>query len=103
MDVYLDRTFPDSVVRASSNFDSHGFTIHPIFMLRPPDRKTMPCYVPYRCLLPKGIEGVLVTGLGVSADRDVMPVIRMQPDVQNQGYAAGRGRSNGRPRRQDPA
>jgi flavin-dependent dehydrogenase len=89
MDVYLDRTFPDSVVRAGSNFDSHGFTIHPIFMLRPPDRKTMPCYVPYRCLLPKGIQGVLVTGLGVSAHRDVMPVIRMQPDVQNQGYAAG--------------
>jgi len=89
MDVYLDRTFPDSVVRAGSNFDSHGFTIHPIFLLRPPDRKTMPCYVPYRCLLPKGIEGVLVTGLGVSAHRDVMPVIRMQADVQNQGYAAG--------------
>lgn len=89
MDVYLDRTYPDSVVRASSNFDSHGFTIHPMFLLRPPDRETLPCYVPYRCLLPKGIEGVLVTGLGVSAHRDVMPVIRMQPDVQNQGYAAG--------------
>ena len=89
MDVYLDRTFPDSVVRANSNFDSHGFTIHPIFMLRPPDRKAMPCYVPYRCLLPQGMEGILVTGLAVSAHRDVMPVIRMQPDVQNQGYAAG--------------
>ncbi|MEN6576701.1 MAG: FAD-dependent oxidoreductase [Phycisphaerales bacterium] len=89
MDVYLDRTFPDSVVRASSNFDSHGFTIHPMFLLRPPDHKALPCYVPYRCLLPKGIEGVLVTGLGVSAHRDVMPVIRMQPDIQNQGYAAG--------------
>ncbi|MBN1510208.1 MAG: FAD-dependent oxidoreductase [Sedimentisphaerales bacterium] len=89
MDVYLDRTFPDTVVRASSNFDSHGFTIHPIFLLRPPNRETMPCYVPYRCLLPRGIEGVLVTGLAVSAHRDVMPVIRMQADVQNQGYAAG--------------
>jgi len=89
MDVYLGRTFPDSVVRASSNFDSHGFTIHPMFMLRPPDQKTMPCYVPYRCLLPRGIEGVLVTGLAVSAHRDVMPVIRMQADIQNQGYAAG--------------
>ncbi|MGE5293830.1 MAG: FAD-dependent oxidoreductase, partial [Solirubrobacterales bacterium] len=89
MDVYLDRTFPDSVVRANSNFDSHGFTIHPLFLLRPPDQKALPCYVPYRCLLPKGIEGVLVTGLAVSAHRDVMPVIRMQPDVQNQGYAAG--------------
>jgi hypothetical protein len=89
MDVYLDRTFPDSVVRANSNFDSHGFTIHPMFLIRPPDRKSLPCYVPYRCLLPQGIEGILVTGLAVSAHRDVMPVIRMQPDVQNQGYAAG--------------
>ena len=89
MDVYVGRTFPDSIVRASSNFDSHGFTVHPIFILRPPDRKTMPCYVPYRCLLPKGIEGILVTGLAVSAHRDVMPVIRMQADIQNQGYAAG--------------
>jgi flavin-dependent dehydrogenase len=89
MDVYLGRTFPDTIVAASSNFDSHGFTIHPLFMLRPPDRKTMPCHVPYRCLLPKGIEGVLATGLAVSAHRDVMPVIRMQADIQNQGYAAG--------------
>jgi len=89
MDAYLGRTFPDTIVQASSNFDSHGFTIHPMFMLRPPDRKTLPCYVPYRCLLPKGIEGILVTGLAVSAHRDVMPVIRMQADIQNQGYAAG--------------
>ncbi len=89
MDVYLGRTFPDTVVAASSNFDSHGFTIHPMFLLRPPDRKTMPCHVPYRCLLPAGLDGILVTGLAVSAHRDVMPVIRMQPDIQNQGYAAG--------------
>ncbi len=89
MDVYLGRTFPDTVVAASSNFDSHGFTIHPMFLLRPPDRKTMPCHVPYRCLLPAGFDGILVTGLAVSAHRDVMPVIRMQADIQNQGYAAG--------------
>jgi hypothetical protein len=89
MDVYLGRTFPDTVVQANSNFDSHGFTIHPMFLLRPPDRKALPCHVPYRCLLPQGIDGMLVTGLAVSAHRDVMPVIRMQPDIQNQGYAAG--------------
>ena len=39
--------------------------------------------------MPKGIEGIAVTGLGASADRDAMPVIRMQPCVQNQGYAVG--------------
>ena len=27
--------------------------------------------------------------VGVSAHRDSMPILRMQPDVQNQGYAAG--------------
>ena len=51
-----------------------------------------PAYVgdlPYRCLLPKGIEGLLVTGLGASADRDAMTLIRMQADLENQGYAAG--------------
>ena len=41
-----------------------------------------------RCL-PRGLDGILVTGLGVSAHRDAMPVIRMQADVQNQGYACG--------------
>jgi hypothetical protein len=46
-------------------------------------------YVPFRALLPKGLEGIVVTGLGASADRDAMPVIRMQPCLQNQGYAVG--------------
>lgn len=89
LDAYMGRTFPDTIVMAKSNFDTHGFTIHPMFMIRPPDRASVPTYVPYRCLLPKEMDGILVTGLGVSAHRDVMPVIRMQPDIQNQGYAAG--------------
>ena len=40
-------------------------------------------------MLPKGVENVLVAGIGFSADRDSSPVIRMQPDIQNNGYAAG--------------
>ena len=88
-DFLAQRTFPDSICLSSSNFDTHGFTIHPLFLVKPPDKARMWVYVPYRCLLPRGVEGVLVTGLGVSAHRDAIPVIRMQPDVQNQGYAAG--------------
>jgi hypothetical protein len=30
-----------------------------------------------------------VTGIGLSAHRDAQPIVRMQPDVQNFGYAAG--------------
>ena len=89
LDISNNRTYPDTIVIARSNFDTHGFTIHPVFMLKPPDRKEMLVNVPYRCLLPKGLDDILVTGLGVSAHRDAMPVIRMQPDIQNQGYAAG--------------
>ena len=89
MDIRLARVFPDTIVKARSNFDTHGFTVHPLFMIVPPDHDPLEAYVPLRALLPRGLEGVLVTGLGISAHRDAMPVIRMQADVQNQGYAAG--------------
>lgn len=90
LDIYNFRTYPDSVVVTYCSFDSHGFTIHPLCMFkRRGELFAAAAYTPYRSLLPKGIEGILVTGLGISADRDAMPVLRMQPDLQNQGYAAG--------------
>jgi len=89
MDISVGRTYPDTIVISRSNFDTHGFTVHPMFTIKPPDREEMFVNVPYRCLLPKDLDGILVTGLGVSAHRDAMPVIRMQADIQNQGYAAG--------------
>lgn len=89
LDILAQRTFPDTVVTAISNFDTHGFIIHPVFMVAVPDHEPLQAHVPFRCLLPPGVEGVLVTGLGMSAHRDALPVLRMQADVQNQGYAAG--------------
>ncbi|MGC9034961.1 MAG: FAD-dependent oxidoreductase [Verrucomicrobiia bacterium] len=89
MDIMMGKTFKDTVVICKSDFDSHGHTIHPLFLLRPPDRKSIEARVPYRSLLPAGIDGVIVTGLSVSSHRDALPVIRMQADVQNQGYAMG--------------
>lgn len=89
LDVFNERTYPDTVGKSHSNFDTHGYTIHPFFSLEPPNKKGVDAYTPYRALLPKGLEGILVTGLGISAHRDAMPILRMQPDIQNQGYAAG--------------
>lgn len=89
MDIRLARVFPDTINTARSNFDTHGFTVHPLFMIVPPDHDPRTGHVPLRALLPRGLDGMLVTGLGISAHRDAMPVIRMQADVQNQGYAAG--------------
>ena len=88
-DVMNERTYPDTVVRTYSNFDSHGQTAHDAFFIEDPGHKPMYVNLPYRCLLPKTLDGVLVTGLGISAHRDAMPILRMEPDVQNQGYAAG--------------
>lgn len=91
LDILSGRTFPDTVFTAASNFDTHGFIVHPVFMVSEPaaDYKAIQAHVPFRCMLPRGIEGVIVTGLGMSAHRDALPVLRMQADVQNQGFAAG--------------
>lgn len=89
VDFLCGRTYPDSITLARSNFDSHGFTVHPVFAVKPPDHASLDAYVSWRCLLPAGLENIAVTGLGLSCHRDALPVVRMQPDVQNQGYAVG--------------
>ena len=88
-DFLLGRTYHDTIVDAISNFDTHGFTVHGLFLLTPTSEEPLTAKVPYRALLPAGLDGLLVTGLGISAHRDAMPVVRMQADVQNQGFAAG--------------
>lgn len=91
LDVYNGRTYPDTISVHFSSFDTHGFTEDPFFSLKPPAHsgEDVTAFVPFRALLPKGLEGIAVTGLGASAHRDAMPVIRMQPCLQNQGYAVG--------------
>lgn len=88
-DVVTGRTFPDTISHHRSNFDAGALPDDLMFLVK--DMKG-PVYIadmPYRCLIPKGMEGLLVTGLSASAHRDAMTLTRMQPDLQNQGYAAG--------------
>lgn len=89
MDVTNERTYPDVVVQTYSNFDSHGHTVHENFFIEDPGHHGMRVNLPYSSFLPRRVDGLLVIGLGLSAHRDAMPILRMQPDVQNQGYAAG--------------
>ncbi|MEA3364150.1 MAG: FAD-dependent oxidoreductase, partial [Candidatus Hydrogenedentes bacterium] len=88
LDIITQRTFPDTVgISQGGRLDSHGFTIHPYYFIN--NHLGGIAYTPYRCLLPKGLDGILVVGLAVSAHRDATPSIRMQPCMQNLGYAAG--------------
>jgi len=99
---YLDqiagRTYPDAIVLSGSDYDSHGYPSETYFALIPHTDQTRKanhpapggtCYTPYRCLLPRGLEGILATGLGMSMHRDATAMVRMQLDMHNQGYAAG--------------
>jgi ribulose 1,5-bisphosphate synthetase/thiazole synthase len=90
-DVINKRRYPDTISYHKSSFDTHGMIVDPYFVLSPPmERHTIyDADVPLRSLLPKGLEGIIVTGLGASAHRDAMPVIRMQSCLQNQGFAVG--------------
>ncbi|MBM4164130.1 MAG: FAD-dependent oxidoreductase [Lentisphaerae bacterium] len=89
-DVVNRRTHADTVMQSHSDLDSHGYTVHENFLIADFGRKKFfAANFPYRAMLPKRLDGLLVIGLGVSAHRDAMPVLRMQADIQNAGYAAG--------------
>lgn len=90
LDVVNERTFPDTIVQGRSDFDSHGYSVDDICYISEINGKRIyGINVPYRAILPKTLDGLAVIGLGASAHRDAMPLMRMQPDIQNMGYAAG--------------
>ncbi|MHB8899901.1 MAG: FAD-dependent oxidoreductase [Thermoguttaceae bacterium] len=91
IDFLTARTFPDTIVQHRSRFDLHGWASGDFFWtkeIRAANHVTLEANAPYRALLPKTLDGLLVVGLGMSADRDAMSILRMQADLQNQGYAA---------------
>jgi ribulose 1,5-bisphosphate synthetase/thiazole synthase len=89
-DVMLNRTYPDIVCITRSNFDTHGQTIDPQFLIISTEHKPLQVNLPYRAILPRETDNLAVIGLGLSASRDAMPILRMIPDVQNQGWVAAK-------------
>ena len=98
-DVTSMRPFPDVVVQAQSRQDSHGYLTDDFRFLSEPSAVVVPgkgemryqyiVNVPLRSLLPQGISGLAVIGLGAGCARDVLPIVRMQADFMNMGYAVG--------------
>jgi len=85
------RTYPDTIAVAHSIFDygpTQCYPLDPAF-LATGDPGELSIDIPLRCCLPKGLDGVLVAAVGLSAAHDAMPMIRMQADLQNLGYAVG--------------
>ena len=88
-DILTKRTFPDTISHHRSNFDAGAHPDTEMFLVKDMKGPVFTCDLPYRCVTPQGLEGILVTGLGASTTRDAMTLTRMQPDLQNQGYAVG--------------
>ncbi len=88
----ISRPFADGINMAVSNYDMHGIPISEpgayAGVMAPPG-ENMEFIVPYRSILPKGLQGLLMVGRCMSATNDGLASARMEPDVINQGYAAG--------------
>ena len=90
------RQFPDVIAYAYSHFDNHGYDFENesdeamlwVWTLGNWSRK-FGCEIPYRCLLPLGIEGILVACRAISLTHDAHNQLRMQRDMQRLGEAAG--------------
>lgn len=87
-DQLLQKQWPDVVNIAFSNHDMKGHSTSDWIKLGliPPN---LMIEIPYRALLPVGIDLLLVTGKAISATHDALPAIRMQADLENLGAACG--------------
>lgn len=86
-DQLLQRSWPDVINIHFSNHDVKGVSGADWINigLIPPN---LEIEIPYRLLLPKGIDGLLVAGKAISATHDALPAIRMQSDLENLGGVA---------------
>jgi hypothetical protein len=83
------RKFPDSVAKCNYPVDIHlpndsGVNLHHVL----PEGDWYE--IPYRCLVPMGVENLLVAGRCISADFEAQSSMRVQVPVRAIGEAAGR-------------
>jgi len=85
----IDGVVPDDNILMSANsIDVHGAMGGPAGGLYMPIKKNM-YGVPYRCLLPKNVDGLLLAGRCISADSPAAGAIRVMPPAMAIGQAAG--------------
>ena len=78
----------DNILLSANSIDVHGAMGGPAGGLYMPIEKDM-YGVPYRCLLPKNVKGLLLAGRCISADSAAAGAIRVMPPAMAIGQAAG--------------
>ncbi|HET7815573.1 MAG TPA: FAD-dependent oxidoreductase [Candidatus Baltobacteraceae bacterium] len=86
-DVLAARSFPDAVARSAYPIDIHnpsgsGTTTHRLAAGESYE-------IPYRCLVPDNVDGLLVAGRCISTTHEALASTRLTPTVMTLGQAAG--------------
>ncbi|WP_154857317.1 FAD-dependent oxidoreductase [Cyclobacterium xiamenense] len=90
-DVAEGTHFEDVISLASSDFDPHNVGSSEFskcgFLL--PHSNDVTVEIPYRCLVPKTIDGLLISGRGISQTNNALQFTRMTADIIVLGYLTG--------------
>jgi len=94
LDVNAFRTYPDIICISASAFDPHGYydsdySFGGLMLQNKHVKESVKVNVPLGAILPAGLDGIMMIGRCHSTTHDVQAMVRMNPDVMNEGYAAG--------------
>lgn len=83
-------SFPDTIALCSYPVDMHPSKGNKVGLASKEGPEVADIYeIPYRIMLPKNVDGLIVAGRCVSADRDALAAIRIMPVAMALGQAAG--------------
>jgi hypothetical protein len=86
-DVLAARTFDDAVARSAYPIDIHNPSGSGTTTIRLPPGGSYE--IPYRCLVPESVDGLLVAGRCISTTHEALASTRLTPTVMTLGQAAG--------------
>jgi hypothetical protein len=86
-DVVAARKFPDGIARSNYPIDIHSPTGAGTVIREVPAGDYYE--IPYRCLVPEGVENLLVAGRSVSSTHEGQSALRVMPTCFAMGQAAG--------------
>lgn len=91
IDVAEKTHFEDVISLASSDFDPHNIGSSEYskcgFLL--PHSNDLVVEIPYRCIVPKRMDGLLISGRGISQTHNALQFTRMTADIIVLGYLTG--------------
>ncbi len=91
-DVVQGRRHADAICLAKSDFDPHHFgdTAYSRAGCLLPHQVTEVVEIPYRAILPRGIDNLLISAKAISQTHNALQFTRMSFDIMTLGYVTGR-------------